>query len=171
MEYKQGNKKATISDPAFINLNITKNGEIITRCVVKYNGKNWVKTWDDGKFHKVEFTEYMSQEFANEVFDNLWKLGDNATYDFTANKVTSATVEFYNDFYDVVENWDKANSAIITVGGVEPHTHEYATKIINNYLAHFKKQNKNVVCEYTTPLQEEDNADGTYDLTYTIWKK
>lgn len=173
LECKEGNKRHTKNNPAFMELNICNaDGEIVTRCVVKFDGKKWVKTHDDGKFHKQDFSEYMSEECTNDVLNQLWTLGEEKPLEFVANNLCSVEVTYYNDErIEYVETWEDATEAYIEILGVEEHTDEKAIEIINAFVKKFVKENKGAMTEYRMPLREEEYEEGLYSYSYTIWKK
>lgn len=173
VECMEGDKRATKTNPAFMELNITdNNGEIITRCVIKYDGKNWVKTHDDGKLHKKDFTEYMSQECANEVFNKVWSMGEEKPLEFVAHNLEPVEATFYtDDECEVVEEWENADYTLIMLNGVEEHTDEVAVEIINKYVKKFVKEHNDADLQHKLPLREEENEEGLYSYSYTIWKK
>lgn len=181
IEHKSGNKKATKNDAAYMEIHITTelnvdvvkwNENIITRCVVKFDGKNWVMVDTDGKFHKKNFTDYMSQECANEVFNKAWSMKKGNILEVQTNKVTDCQVELYkNDYEDHAETWEEADDAIISIDGVEEHSHDLAVARINNFVKQFVKENKGAVNDYYEPLQEEEYEKGIYSLSYTIYRK
>lgn len=173
VECKEGNKRDTKNNPAFMELNIVdNNGVIITRCVVTYNGKNWVKTHDDGKHHKKDFTEYMSQQCANEVFNKVWSMGEEKPLEFVANNLEEVEVTYYNDEeLEVVEDWEDADYTLIELNGVEEHSDEKAIEIINKFVKKFVKEHKDADLQHKLPLREEEYENGLYSYSYTIWKK
>ena len=173
LECKTGNKRHTKSDPAFMELNIRNSeGEIVTRCVVTYNGEKWVKTHDDGKFHKQEFNEYMSEECSNEVLNQLWTLGEEKPLEFVANNLCTVEVTYYNDeTMEYVESWDEADEAYIEILGVEEHTDKQAIEIINTFTKNFIKTHKGAKVDYRLPLREEEYEEGLYSYSYMVCKK